>query len=123
MKISKETLQGYLLEEVLAFLIRNTGYRLLVDKTQDPQELENQGHGLVVKGRGSVHQVDVLGQLEWIPAFTFALRLFVEAKFRERKTGIEVVRNAVGTLLDVNQNNFPGANEIPPRRKYSYVSA
>lgn len=71
MRLSKETLRGYILEEVLAYLIRNTGYELLVDRTQDPYELENKGHGLVVKGRGTVHQADVLGQLRWIPAFTY----------------------------------------------------
>lgn len=102
MRINKDTLKGYILEEVLAYLIRTTGYKLLVDASQDPRDLENRGNGLVVKGRGAVHQVDVLGELQWIPAFTFPLRLFVEAKFRRGKTGIDAVRNAVGVLLDVN---------------------
>ena len=105
--ISRDALRGYILEEVLAYLIRNTGYRLLVDERQDPQELDWKHNGLVVIGRGSVHQVDVLGELAWIPAFTYPLRLFVEAKFRKSRTSIGVVRNIVGTLLDVNQNNLP----------------
>lgn len=128
MKISREALRGYILEEVLAYLIRNTGYRLLVDAVQDPTELGWERNGLVVKGRGAVHQVDVLGELMWIPAFTYPLRLFVEAKFRGEKTGISIVRNAVGTMLDINQNNLPQstrANDGNPqlRPKYQYVGA
>lgn len=128
MKISKEALQGYILEEMLAYLIRNTGYRLLVDDVQDPQELGWERNGLVVKGRGAVHQVDVLGELMWIPAFTFPLRLFVEAKFREEKTGISIVRNAVGAMLDINQNNLPQSTRTNGgnpqlRPKYQYVGA
>lgn len=106
MSISKDALRGYLLEEVLAYLIKGTGYNLLVDKSQDPEELENRHHGLVVKGRGAEHQADVLGQLKWIPAFTYPIRLFVEAKFRKSKTGIGPIRNAVGIIEDLNQNYF-----------------
>jgi hypothetical protein len=103
--VSLESFKGKVLEEVLAYLIRNAGYQLLVDPSQDPTELARRGNGLVVKGRGAVHQVDVLGQLGWIPAFTFPIRLFVEAKWHESsKTGLPEVRNAVGVLQDVNQN-------------------
>jgi hypothetical protein len=128
MKISRDTLSGYILEEVLAYLIRNTGYRLLVNDTQDPQELGWRNNGLVVKGRGGVHQVDVLGELSWVPAFTYPLRLFVEAKFRRLRTGIPEVRNMVATLLDVNQNNLPQmtreAGTNPQLRpKYYYAGA
>jgi hypothetical protein len=128
MNISRNTLRGYILEEVLAYLIRNTGYRLLVDAAQDEQELGWRHNGLVVKGRGAVHQVDVLGELSWIPAFTYPLRLFVEAKFRRTRTGIAEVRNMVATLLDVNQNNLPQmvreAGSTPQlRRKYYYAGS
>jgi hypothetical protein len=128
MKISRDTLRGYILEEILAYLIRNTGYRLLVNDTQDPQELGWRNNGLVVKGRGGVHQVDVLGELSWVPAFTYPLRLFVEAKFRRLRTGIPEVRNMVATLLDVNQNNLPQmtreAGTNPQLRpKYYYAGA
>lgn len=128
MKISKDTLRGYILEEVLAYLIRNTGYRLLVDANQDLEELDWRHNGLVVRGRGAVHQVDVLGELTWIPAFTYPLRLFVEAKFRNARTGIPEVRNLVATLLDVNQNNCPqpvraGVGKPHLRPKYYYTGA
>lgn len=128
LKPSRDSLRGYILEEVLAYLIRKTGYRLLVDPQQDPQELAWAHNGLVVRGRGAVHQVDVLGELSWIPAFTYPLRLFVEAKFRKERTGIENVRNMVATLLDVNQSNLPQATgaagiALLPRAKFSYAGA
>lgn len=120
MKISKEALRGYLLEEAIAYLIRGTGYTLLVDKSQDPIELDNTNHGLVVKGRGANHQADVLGELSWIPAFTFPIRLFVEAKYRKGKTGIGPVRNSVGILDDINQNYFKTNSTGLFSKRYSY---
>ncbi len=123
MRIQKATLKGYLLEEALAYLIRNAGYKLIVDKSQDPRELKTRGCGLVVVGRGGVHQADVLGQLEWIPAFTFPIRLFLEAKFRKKKTGIDVVRGAVGIIDDLNQNYSPIREGGILMNRYTYTYA
>ena len=122
--LSRETLRGYVLEEILAWLIRNTGYRLLVDKSQDPERLENRHNGLGLRGRGGTHQVDVLGELAWIPAFTFPLRLIVEAKARKARTGIGDVRNAVGVVSDVNQSFTsagPGQSALEQRFSYRYA--
>ncbi len=122
--LSREALRGYVLEELVARLIRSTGYSLLVDASQDRAQLENRHSGLVVRGRGGVHQVDVLGELAWIPAFTFPIRLVVEAKARQGKVGISEIRNAAGVLLDVNQFSpiglRPGAK---PQKRYSYQHA
>jgi len=54
MKLARDTLRGYVLEEVLGYLIRNTGYRLLVDTSQDPEELGWRHNGLVVKWRADL---------------------------------------------------------------------
>ncbi|NLT07106.1 MAG: restriction endonuclease [Solirubrobacterales bacterium] len=124
MAISRDTLRGYVLEELLAKLIQNTGYRLLADASQDPGVLEDRPNGLAVRGRGGLHQVDVLGELLWIPAFTFPIRLFVEAKARGRKCGIDDVRNALGVVSDVNQHveRTPGARRaLVPRFTYRYA--
>jgi hypothetical protein len=118
--VSPESFRGYVLEEVLAFLIRNSGYRLLVNPSQGDQ-LERRANGLVVVGRGGLHQVDVLGQLAWIPAFTFPIRLFVEAKFRDRRVGIETVRNAIGVVSDLNQHYIrPSQSTGPALQLFSY---
>ncbi len=121
---SNSALKGYLLEEILAYLIKNTGYRLLVDPSQDPRELGRRGNGLVVQGRGGVHQADVLGQLLWIPAFTFPIRLFVEAKCTTEKAGLPIIRNAVGVVDDINQNYAPihqGSDRLIKRYSYHYA--
>src|SRR5215218_1385060 len=117
----RDAAHGYLLEEVLAWLIRNAGYRLLVDSTQDTKQLARRGAGLVVRGRGGVHQADVLGELAWIPAFTFPVRLFVEAKYRGNKIGLPEVRAAVGIVDDLNQNYSPlFAGSLASVQRYSY---
>lgn len=116
-----ESLKGYLLEEVLAYLIRNAGYRLLVHPSQDPRELRARANGLVVVGRGGMHQADVLGQLHWVPAFTFPIRLFVEAKFRRQRTQIRDVRNAIGIVEDLNQNYSASPSPYGPTlQRFSY---
>jgi len=119
--LSLPTLRGYILEEVLAKLIQNTGYRLLVDASQDVEELRNLPNGLAIRGRGGDHQVDVLGELAWIPAFTFPLRLIVEAKARGGTIGIDDVRNAVGVVTDVNQNfSRSSSPNAVPLQKFAY---
>jgi hypothetical protein len=41
--ISRDTLRGYVLEQLLARLIQNTGYRLLADASQDPESTQRSG--------------------------------------------------------------------------------
>lgn len=128
MSVSAGVLRGYILEEVLAYLIKNTGYRLITSAREDPEQLLHKHHGLVVRGRGSLHQADVLGELSWVPAFTYPLRLIVEAKFHRNRTGIQVVRSMIGTLLDVNQNNMPttaasSKRAQAMRKKYHYAGS
>lgn len=102
--IYKSVLSGYVLEELLASLIAGSGYKLLVDKNQDLDSLVKQGNGLCVHGRGANHQADVLGELAVPVQLSYPLRLFVEAKCRGGKTGLPDVRNAVGTIDDVNDS-------------------
>jgi hypothetical protein len=68
--IQASALRGYLLEETLAWLLRGTAYELHVSEAQDPVELVRQGdYEVRVKGRGTSHQVDVLGEFAFTPAF------------------------------------------------------
>ncbi len=120
--ISEEVLAGYLLEEVLASLIQSAGYRLITSSSQDCHELtSNRSGDLQVKGRGAAHQVDVLGELTIVPAFSQPLRLIVEAKARNRAMSISVVRNAVGTVNDVNEAWMVDYSQNHARRHYRYA--
>jgi hypothetical protein len=121
--VNQAAIRGYLLEEVVARLLRASGYRLLVHEAQDPIELRNGRHGLLVRGRGSVHQADVLGEFFYTPAFSLPIRLFVEAKFRNHPAGLADVRNAHGVVHDVNENYTTDPTSGRVRRRYHYVYA
>ncbi|GAA5065497.1 hypothetical protein [Nocardia callitridis] len=125
MPISVSTVRGYVLEELLARLLQDNGYRLLVAADQDREALKDSGKGLLVRGRGTNHQVDVLGELDLPLPFSLPLRLFVEAKHRNGRLGIEYARNAYGTIRDVNEYYStwtPGAYRIPMKRhQYQYA--
>lgn len=125
MAISVAAVRGYVLEELLAQLLQDNGYRLLVAEVQDPEALKDSGRGLLVRGRGTTHQVDVLGELDLPLPFSLPLRLFVEAKYRKGRTGVGTVRNAYGTIRDVNEHygtRTPGVRRIPMRRyQYQYA--
>lgn len=118
--ISEATLSGYVLEEVLARLLRENGYTLLVRESQDRDALRDGKHGLLVRGRGTDHQADALGEL-LIPApFSLPVRLFAEAKFRNAPSGILDVRNALGVLDDVNEHYASDTMHDLPMRRYQY---
>jgi hypothetical protein len=123
--VSATQLRGYILEEVLAYLIRTSGYSILManSRRQDP-DLRSGRAGLEVRGRGGWHQADVLGQLDLIPAFTYPLRLFTEAKFYDSKRiGIPVIRNAVGTIVDVRHAPVKPDIRLPIQQVYRYEYA
>jgi hypothetical protein len=102
--------------------MRNSGYRLLVHESQDQHELVQNGNGLCVRGRGADHQVDVLGEFAFTPAFSLPIRLFLEAKFTGEKTGLPAVRNAHGVIHDINENFVHGPG-LRLRKRFRYVYA
>jgi hypothetical protein len=120
--ISVESLRGYVLEEVIARLLYANGYRLLVSKQQDPDALNHGAHGLLLRGRGTDHQADVLGELTLPVPFSLPLRIFVEAKYRGTKANLRDVRNAHGVIHDVNEQYATAAagSRSVPMRRYHY---
>ncbi|MEB2268106.1 restriction endonuclease [Priestia megaterium] len=108
MTVSISALRGFLLEESLSKLLENSGYTLInKDVLKYPKEYPefvSQGNGLNIKGRGGTHQADVLGQFPIAIPFNYPVRLFLEAKFRNKKSGIDVVRSGIGILTDLNAN-------------------
>jgi hypothetical protein len=129
--ITEAALRGYLLEEVLAWLLRSSGYEVLT--AQDDQDkkpwkvLEERNHGLVVRGRGAWHQADTLGQFRYVPPFSLPVRLFVEAKFTRNRVRLPTVRNGHGVVHDVNENVMTtvavanGPRRPRTRYRYSYA--
>ncbi len=75
----------------------------------------------MVRGRGAVHQVDALGEFAVVPPFSSPIRLFVEAKSQRDSVGLAVVRNAMGTISDVNQAWMLNYSNLRIRRLYRYA--
>ncbi|HDR8066931.1 TPA: hypothetical protein QCY66_006011, partial [Bacillus cereus] len=129
MVISIPALKGFLLEEALAKLLENCGYTLITkDVLKTPNlypEFVLKGNGLNIKGRGGTHQADVLGQFDVSIPFNYPIRLFLEAKFRESRTGIDVVRAGIGILTDLNANyqtiDLNGDELLVQRFNYQYT--
>ncbi|OFD90551.1 hypothetical protein BWGOE13_55180 [Bacillus mycoides] len=129
MRISEGMLRGYLLEEALAKLVENSGYNLITTKVLNKPDLNPEftlrANGLNIKGRGGIHQADVLGQFPFSLPFTYPVRLFLEAKFRSSKTGIDVIRSGIGILQDLNSNyqtiDLNGQELLTQRYNYQYA--
>lgn len=129
--IGKGPLRGYLLEEVLAWLLRSSGFEVLTaddDKDKEPWKvLKKDKNGLLVRGRGAWHQVDALGQFRYVPPFSLPVRLFVEAKYlTTASVGLPTIRNGHGVIHDVNEGEtttltVPGTGRPRTRYRYSYA--
>ncbi|MER5822142.1 hypothetical protein ABT086_07630 [Streptomyces mirabilis] len=121
-------LRGYLLEEVLAWLLRSSGFEVLThedDKDKEPWKVLKKGNnGLLVRGRGAWHQVDALGQFRYVPPFSLPVRLFVEAKYLiKTPVGLGTVRNGHGVIHDINEGEtttLTAAGAARPRTRYRY---
>lgn len=124
--------KGYLLEDVVAYLLKQNGFELLSHRSvsnrenfDGSREFEYFGNGYNIQGRGGKHQFDTIGTFKWNIPFLNPIRLFVEAKFNKKPIGIEIVRNGIALINDVNQNLNTismNNNELSlPKYNYQYV--
>jgi hypothetical protein len=67
------------------------------------------------------HQIDAIADFSISPPFAYPIRLLLEAKFYQRNVGIEIVRNAVGVVKDVNEFWIASNNMSKPRFHYQYA--
>jgi len=115
-------IHGALLEEIVLRLLWQAGYR----QVAVGEEGTSQGpSGLEVQGRGAPHQIDALVTPIHAHSFIHTIRLIVEAKCESKAVGIDIVRNLVGTLLDLNQNFITwdtGASKLSMQR-FNYHGA
>ncbi|MCL4305862.1 hypothetical protein KJZ99_08090 [bacterium] len=120
---SMAQIRGMLLEEVLLFLLRQSGYRTVLSAGNDGT-LQNGKSGLEVRGRGEVHQIDAIADFDIQQPFSHPQRLLGEAKFLTDKVGLEIVRNAVGVLKDVGEWWCPrSVQPAASSRRYHYQYA
>ncbi|WP_434351272.1 hypothetical protein [Trichococcus flocculiformis] len=98
----KSQLKGYLLEIALSNLVGKSGFHNI--ESENGKDIILKNGSLYIRGRGGNHQCDTLGELEHNIPFAVSQRLFLEAKFKKSKTSIDVVRNGIGLIGDINQN-------------------
>lgn len=121
-------IRGAILEEVVLHLLKMVGYQIVrgpVDSI-DSSDLTINSSGLEVQGRGTWHQIDALAEQHHAPAFTYPLRLLVEAKFYTTQTvGLNVIRNSVGVQKDISENYFTKLRSSQARSniRFNYQSA
>ncbi|MBW4599861.1 MAG: restriction endonuclease [Calothrix sp. FI2-JRJ7] len=118
---TSEQIRGMLLEEALLYLLRLSGYRT-VEEVGNDNTLKMGSAGLKVLGRGSEHQIDAIADYSIAPPFSNSQRLLLEAKFQSKPTGINIIRNAVGVLKDVNEY-WVSRDNVPPKARYHYQVA
>src|SRR5437868_4353956 len=94
-------IHGALLEEIVLRLLLQAGYRQVIIGEEGTS---SGASGLEVQGRGAPHQIDALVTPIHSHSFIYTIRLIVEAKCESKAVGVDIIRNLVGTLLDLNQN-------------------
>lgn len=113
-----------LLEEAAVKLLSESGY-VVVDQPDGGQTISPGPSGLEVHGRGCKHQIDAIADFLICPPFSYPQRLLLEAKCLSKNVGIDIVRNSVGVLKDVNEYWIPGRlvqdTDIQGRYHYQYA--
>lgn len=124
MTYSDEQLRGAILEEVVLYLLRRSGYSPL-SSTGGDSTIKVGHSGLELRGRGAWHQIDSIADFRVTPPFGNPIRLLVEAKFLSGKVGLPIIRNSAGVLKDVTENWViePGVRGLPARQRYHYLCA
>jgi hypothetical protein len=105
-------------------LLRAAGYQTVSSAGTDTTLIDT-GAGLAVHGRGAHHQIDgIADYLVGVP-FSHPHRLLVEAKnySTRRRIGLDIVRNAVGTLRDVTEYWTRRDASAPLAGRYHYQYA
>lgn len=114
--------RGILLEEIILFLLKTSGYKTIEDPRSDPEVLRLGAAGMEVNGRGGKHQIDAIADFHISAPFSYPQRLLLEGKcYSDKyKVGIPIVRNAVGVLKDVSEFWVTRTNGVPAKTRYHY---
>lgn len=124
MSYGNQQLRGALLEEVILFLLKTSGYDPVTTAGVDPT-LNNGPSGLEVRGRGSAHQIDAVADFKIAPPFSHPQRLLLEAKFYGSKITLPTIRNAAGVIKDVSEGWTVTGRSLGaiPRSRFHYLYA
>lgn len=116
-------IRGMLLEEALLFLLRKSGYKTVDAVDKRDKTLSKIGAGLQVQGRAIKHQIDAIADYTITPPFSYPNRLLLEAKNYSGTVGIEIIRNALGTIRDIDEYWIPTKKSVPLKKRFHYQYA
>ncbi len=111
----------YILEEVVAYLLKSSWYKIISNPGAWDSKLKLKHNWLNLEWRWWLHQIDTLWEFKRNLFFTNPIRLIIEAKFKWAKQWIDVVRNTIWILKDINENYSLTTSLLENR--YQYVSA
>ena len=104
--MSKPFPKWKILELLLKYYLKQHGYQIVPEHIQNYYNVTKKQNGLNVKGRGTWHQIDALGQFSYRIPFIYPLRLLSEVKYRDpkyKKISLGIVRDFVGVMKDMKQ--------------------
>lgn len=114
---------GALLEEAILAVLAQAGFSPLRDYQDDPT-IDPTAAPFTIYGRGTSHQIDAVADPLIGYPFSSPPRLLIEAKAyaQRRHVGLDIVRNAVGTLKDLTEFWRPALGGLQlPRYNYRYA--
>ncbi len=120
MPVGPNQIAGALLEEAVLAVLSAAGFIPVESVLGDPSINPNRPP-VTIRGRGTDHQIDAVADPVVGYPFSNPARLLVEAKAYSRsRVGLDVIRNAVGTLKDVSEFWRPADNGAGSTRRYHY---
>lgn len=111
--MSAAKLKGSLLEYIVRRLLLNCGFTRV---RADGLLIFNQSGLTMINGKGAAHDADVLMDPPIQMPFSYPYRLNFECKAYNKKTGLSVIRNALGLRYDINEFEVVTRSQLAKRK-------
>lgn len=109
-------LKGSLLEYIVRKLLSNCGF---VKVNEDKPFIFKKGILCFINGKGAAHDADVLMNPPIQMPFSYPYRINFECKAYNKKTGLTIIRNALGLRYDINDFEIVTRDHIEGRANTS----
>ena len=111
--MSASKLKGSLLEYVVRRLLLNCGFT----RVRPDGLLIFKRYGLtMINGKGAAHDADVLMNPPIQMPFSYPFRLNFECKAYKNRTGLSIIRNALGLRYDINEFEIITRHQLTERQ-------
>jgi len=120
---SAHQIAGAVLEEAVLSILHPAGFTALdLNNIRDDPTIDPAKPPITIHGRGTDHQIDAVADPVFAYPFSNPVRLLIEAKAYSinKRVGLDIVRNAVGTLKDLSEFWSPRTNDGGRVRRYNY---